>query len=342
MYDPTNAKFISEDPLGFEAEGTNLSAYVLNNPVNYTDPYGEDLYSVLNTTDKVAAGFADVVTKPLSPFGLDSTSIRAKLYGELATRNHDGTAFHVGQGLGVATLVVAGLNTPQVLSNLGAAGTGLVGLEVAHTGYGAYESTRNIIEGCATPFDALSFLPLLGAAGRGAKNASKLDALDEIGDGAKNFRNLDSLDDARRGANQVNDFAESLDELNMKGNPVSPLEKTLERALNPEKYLNDIAEKYNINLSGSGQKIKIEFDPNLPPGVYGKTREVDGGKIIIIGKDALADEGTAANTIAHELSHARDYLRGNIHKPHGIESSIGDGSVYGSGNALEDFIKGNR
>ena len=189
MYDPTNAKFISEDPLGFEAEGTNLSAYVLNNPVNYTDPYGEDLYSVLNTVDRGAAGFADVITKPLSPLGLDSTTIRAKLYGELATRNHDGTAFHVGQGVGAVTLLVAGFNTPQALGNLGWAGKGLVALEVGHTGYGAYESTRNIIEGCATPLDALSFLPLLGAVGKGAKNASKLDQLDDLDDAARGLNN---------------------------------------------------------------------------------------------------------------------------------------------------------
>jgi hypothetical protein len=61
--------------------------------------------------------------------------------------------------------------------------------------------------------------------------------------------------------------------------------------------------------------------------------------VIRVGPGALADQATMANTIAHELSHARDYLRG-IHKPHGVNSSIADGSVYGSGNALEDWIRG--
>lgn len=58
--------------------------------------------------------------------------------------------------------------------------------------------------------------------------------------------------------------------------------------------------------------------------------------------DALVDQATAANTIARELSHARDYLRGGAHKPHGWDGSLDDRSVYGSGNNLEDWIKGNR
>ena len=76
--------------------------------------------------------------------------------------------------------------------------------------------------------------------------------------------------------------------------------------------------------------------------MLGVTRAAEGGRVIRIGPDALVDEATAANTIAHELSHARDYLRGNIHKPHGTNASVGDGSVYGSGNALEEWIKGKR
>jgi len=60
--------------------------------------------------------------------------------------------------------------------------------------------------------------------------------------------------------------------------------------------------------------------------------------VIRIGRDAFVDQPTLANTIAHELSHARDYQRG-IHKPHGAASSDGDGSVYGAGNALERWIR---
>jgi RHS repeat-associated protein len=38
-YDPTQGRFLSEDPIGFEA-GTNFYAYVLDNPINNTDASG--------------------------------------------------------------------------------------------------------------------------------------------------------------------------------------------------------------------------------------------------------------------------------------------------------------
>lgn len=47
MYDPRPARFISEDPLGFDAGDANLYRYVTNSPTNYTDPTGllvEGLY----------------------------------------------------------------------------------------------------------------------------------------------------------------------------------------------------------------------------------------------------------------------------------------------------------
>jgi RHS repeat-associated protein len=40
-YDPTRQRFISEDPIGFNGGDPNLYAYVLNTPINYTDPSGE-------------------------------------------------------------------------------------------------------------------------------------------------------------------------------------------------------------------------------------------------------------------------------------------------------------
>ena len=43
MYDPTVGRFISLDPIGFEAGDTNLSRYVANTPTNATDPTGEVL-----------------------------------------------------------------------------------------------------------------------------------------------------------------------------------------------------------------------------------------------------------------------------------------------------------
>lgn len=40
-YDSRLGKFVSEDPIGFEGGDVNLYGYVKNNPVNFTDPFGE-------------------------------------------------------------------------------------------------------------------------------------------------------------------------------------------------------------------------------------------------------------------------------------------------------------
>ena len=40
-YDPAVGRFLSEDPLGFDAGDANFYRYVFNSPTNYTDPSGE-------------------------------------------------------------------------------------------------------------------------------------------------------------------------------------------------------------------------------------------------------------------------------------------------------------
>ena len=40
-YDPTIGRFLSEDPIGFWGGDVNLYGYVLNNPVNWVDPFGK-------------------------------------------------------------------------------------------------------------------------------------------------------------------------------------------------------------------------------------------------------------------------------------------------------------
>ncbi|WP_157876867.1 hypothetical protein [Streptomyces graminilatus] len=79
-------------------------------------------------------------------------------------------------------------------------------------------------------------------------------------------------------------------------------------------------------------------------GVMGVTRAVDGGRVIRVGPEGIYDDATAANIIAHELTHARRYLRqGNFDgEVHGTADSLADGTPYGSGNALQDWIEGNR
>src|SRR6185503_18789838 len=39
-YDPKTGRFVREDPIGLRGSDINFYAYVRNNPVNWTDPYG--------------------------------------------------------------------------------------------------------------------------------------------------------------------------------------------------------------------------------------------------------------------------------------------------------------
>lgn len=40
-YNPSNARFLSEDPKGFAGKDTNLYRYARNNPIKYIDPLGK-------------------------------------------------------------------------------------------------------------------------------------------------------------------------------------------------------------------------------------------------------------------------------------------------------------
>lgn len=87
-----------------------------------------------------------------------------------------------------------------------------------------------------------------------------------------------------------------------------------------------------INLRGSGQSITIKYNADLRPGIYGRTTAANP-YVIEIESDALVSEEELANTIAHELNHARDFIRGGI---------APESSAYSSGNALSDYIMGGR
>lgn len=117
-----------------------------------------------------------------------------------------------------------------------------------------------------------------------------------------------------------------------KGEPVKPIEKTYDMMLDKETYANAVADKYGINLKGSGQKITIKYDPDLRPGQYGRTLKCEPN-VIRVGGDAFMSEEELAVTIAHELNHARSWLKGG---------DAPEETAYAIQEALRDFILGGR
>ncbi len=104
--------------------------------------------------------------------------------------------------------------------------------------------------------------------------------------------------------------------------------KDLQMALNPVVYAHAVVQKYGIHLKASGKAVQIVFNSNLAPGVYGRTRK-NNPYVIEIGPAALVSEVELANTIAHELNHARDFIRGG---------NAPEKKAYASGDVSVDLI----
>ncbi len=114
------------------------------------------------------------------------------------------------------------------------------------------------------------------------------------------------------------------------GRPVPPTEIDFAMALNKRYYVDTIIRKYNIHLKSGNNDIKVEIDHSIvQAGKVEKARP----NVIVLGPEAFRSETELANTIAHELNHARSYLKGGI---------APEGQAYSSGNALDDYIRGKR
>lgn len=116
------------------------------------------------------------------------------------------------------------------------------------------------------------------------------------------------------------------------GRKVPETDRSLDMMLNKAFYADVIANKYHINLKGSGKKIEIVFDPDLPIGVAGKTSALNPYRIVL-GPAAFISEEELANTIAHELNHARSFARGG---------KAPERTAYSAGDALASYIRGER
>jgi len=52
-YDPTQGRFLTRDPIGFAGGDVNLYAYVSNDPVNWSDPWGLKTWKCTKPLDAI-------------------------------------------------------------------------------------------------------------------------------------------------------------------------------------------------------------------------------------------------------------------------------------------------
>ena len=84
-YDPQTGRFLSEDPIGFDAGDQNLYRYVANNPITFVDPDGEILIAPIIAGALIGAGFeagTQLLSGQVSSCGFDFGAIgRSALVG---------------------------------------------------------------------------------------------------------------------------------------------------------------------------------------------------------------------------------------------------------------------
>jgi len=123
-----------------------------------------------NNVDRFVAGWGDTLTFS------GTTWARTQIHGDLATKNHTGMWFHVGQGVGVAHSLLLGFGSGRCIVE-GARWTNIaIGAARAYDligiGVGMTQSGYKLANGGGFDvFDALNFLPAVGFGMRRVTNA---------------------------------------------------------------------------------------------------------------------------------------------------------------------------
>src|SRR5262245_13046252 len=94
MFDPGTGRFLTPDPIGFDAGDTNLYRYCHNDPVNHTDPSGIQYYPGVYGYDP-APGVPNVADVGLSDvYGW--LALAAKVHAEALVDLLEGAAKALG------------------------------------------------------------------------------------------------------------------------------------------------------------------------------------------------------------------------------------------------------
>jgi RHS repeat-associated protein len=344
MYDPKTARFLTPDPLvqaPVLGQSYNRYSYVLNSPLNHVDPTGFSGVSLQHGGGVVyfdgqggAFGYEDIFVTAtedswwgFSGGGTDFTgSMVSSIANDMLNNFSNSLRVYAGAFAAVKDMavsmaianqnpVLAAVQMGQAISKAyeedGALGVVNVFNPVYHSMTAFYMATKAYEKGDYEGVGYNGFHSALNAASAVTGAAGLARA---VTSGA-----LTSLLNPSSGGVRLR-----------LGQAVAPMEKTLEMALDPEVYAQSVAQRYGINLRGSGQQISLKFNPSLVSA--GKSRQATP-TIIEFGPSALRSEAELANTIAHELNHARSWLRGGL---------APESTAYAAGDALEEFIKGLR
>jgi toxin YxiD len=167
--------------------------------------------------------------------------LREKLYGEQATRNHEGAAFAAGQITGGITSLATGVGTPaNFAKGLGWAQKAAIGYDVAATGYGAYDATKRIKQGCGSALDALNFLPAVGYGASRLKGATH--GLDDVGRGLDDIVSSSTKNELNNAADNLVEQASDTSTITL-FNPVFASEQVLKNGRINESKLKQLISK---------------------------------------------------------------------------------------------------
>jgi hypothetical protein len=154
--------------------------------------------------------------------------------------------YNAGQVAGGLTSLATAWGTPvNFAKGLGWAQKAAIGYDVAATGYGAYDATKRIKQGCASALDALNFLPAVGYGASRLRGAAH------------------GLDDAARGLDVASDTIGDLDWL---GRPISQRTQNILDAFDNSKQ---------VPLETHNGTINVQILENLTS----NTRVKDLGKL---------------------------------------------------------------
>lgn len=352
-YDPSTGRFISIDPVFESGDPQQMGgyAYAANSPITSSDPSGLFLPAPemgnpdqQSTADKAGAFAAGLVTgwndagKNLAHHLWQTIRHPRDAVQGMADTYNTTTAATGGNGAfglfcavtGLCDAVTATVNEAKSGDWHGAGYTtgDYVGEQLTIAA-----ATYAIAKGIGVLVKAAFGAAEAGAdatAARAAAGTPKTDPVapkPDIGDGGKPAEPPSSSGASggakpNTGAGQGTAAAGAA----RLGEEVPALGKTWE---NHGTYLTNVADHYGINLRG----VTPIWDYSLRMGQKGLTRPEDGGWIIRIHSGMVRDEADLANTLAHELHHARDFQKGRptLEPP-----------AYGAGDALEEWIYGLR